>query len=645
MPGLLVSSIAFSVAALLAPAVLAAELAGDDPKDLYFGEALYYAQQEEYFEALERLDAEIAQHYAVDEPQLDSLHPQIGHAEFCIGDFELSYRMHHRAGRAIQRVLQGNVPEPVRNEGAFRLARIHFQKGHPEEALQALDAIHGEIPVAIQDDIEFLRANVYLALDRPSDAVPVLKKIQGSQPLKGFAAYNLGIALLQEGKQREALEQLDRAGRVDSDDASTLAIRDKSNLVLGSLLFEASEFGPAQGTLDRVRLEGPFSNQALLRAGWADASAENFQRAVVPWAILAEREPTDAAVQEALLALPYSYSRLSVHGRAALLYERAAEVFGGELTKLDSSLKSVTAGAFLKALVREEIRQDKDWVIRLRSLPDAPETFYLTSLMASHDFQTALQNYLDLEDLRKKLVSWQASLDAFSDLIRQRRKYYEPRLPGIDRDFRKLDAHMRLRLEQREHLDKRIQQLLIAPRPELLATGVEQRAKARLEQLEVLATADEQRTKARLEQLEAGLRDANGPEATALLIRIDRLKGVLHWVLETQYHARLTETYQHLRDLDGDVAALKSQYDAFVRTRQQATHGYAHYDERIKGLRARVKKAQKALGPLMASQGHVLELVAARELKLRRERLVAYQDQARFAFADSYDRAVKAQAH
>ena len=25
-------------------------------------------------------------------------------------------------------------------------------------------------------------------------------------------------------------------------------------------------------------------------------------------------------------------------------------------------------------------------------------------LMASHDFQTALQNYLDLEDLRSKLV-------------------------------------------------------------------------------------------------------------------------------------------------------------------------------------------------------------------------------------------------
>ena len=46
----------------------------------------------------------------------------------------------------------------------------------------------------------------------------------------------------------------------------------------------------------------------------------------------------------------------------------------------------------------------------------------------------------------------------------------------------------------------------------------------------------------------------------------------------------------------------------------------------------------------MARQGHVLEAVANEELGLRRERLEAYQNQARFAFADSYDRAAKAQA-
>jgi hypothetical protein len=46
----------------------------------------------------------------------------------------------------------------------------------------------------------------------------------------------------------------------------------------------------------------------------------------------------------------------------------------------------------------------------------------------------------------------------------------------------------------------------------------------------------------------------------------------------------------------------------------------------------------------MTQQGHALESVAIDELAGRRERLEAYQNQARFAFADSYDRAAKAQA-
>jgi hypothetical protein len=92
-------------------------------RDWYFGEAIYHAQQGHYFEALERLDAELGQHRGVDEPALDSLYHNLREAEFDVGDFELNYRMHHRAGRAITAVLEGAVDESVRNDAAYRLAR------------------------------------------------------------------------------------------------------------------------------------------------------------------------------------------------------------------------------------------------------------------------------------------------------------------------------------------------------------------------------------------------------------------------------------------------------------------------------------------------------------------------------------------
>ncbi|MDH3806088.1 MAG: hypothetical protein OEU90_11545, partial [Gammaproteobacteria bacterium] len=139
----------------------------DELKDLYFGEALYYAHQGHFFEALERLDTEVKQHDELDEPALDTLYYHIDDAEFSLGDFELRYRMHHRAGRAIKAVLEGAVDEIVRNDAAYRLARIHFQKNQMADAMRALERIDGKVPDSIRDDIEFLRANIYLAEGRP----------------------------------------------------------------------------------------------------------------------------------------------------------------------------------------------------------------------------------------------------------------------------------------------------------------------------------------------------------------------------------------------------------------------------------------------------------------------------------------------
>src|SRR5262245_51594430 len=153
-------------------------VAGSDLRDLYFGEALYHAFQGQFFDALQRLDTELAMHHGLDEPQLDTLHYHINNAEFSVGDFELNYRMHHRAGRAIKAVLEGAVDEAVRNEAAFRLARIHFQKGQLDDAQNALARIKGTVPVEIRDDIEFLRANIDMATARPGDAVKVLQQVR-----------------------------------------------------------------------------------------------------------------------------------------------------------------------------------------------------------------------------------------------------------------------------------------------------------------------------------------------------------------------------------------------------------------------------------------------------------------------------------
>ncbi|MDH3626712.1 MAG: tetratricopeptide repeat protein [Acidobacteriota bacterium] len=599
---------------LLALCLAGAPASASELKDLYFGEALFYAHQGRFFDALCRLDGELAQYHGLDEPALDTLHAHIDDAEFSVGDFELHYRMHHRAGRAIRAVLEGAVDETVRNEAAYRLARIHFQKNQLDEALHALSRIEGDIPVDIRDDVEFLRATIFMATGRPGEAIETLDQVTAGPDLAGFAAYNLGIALMQDGQESRAIEQLDSAGRLPAGNGADFAIRDKANLVLGTLLFEASDFDRARNTLERVRLDGPFSNQALLRAGWAEATAGRHNRALVPWNVLASRDPTDTAVQEVLLAAPNAYANLELHGRAAVLYGRALEQFSLQIDRIDDSIESIRQGGFLEALIREESRQDDGWVIRLRDLPATPETFYLIQLMASHEFQTALANYLDLEDLRATLDASATSLVAFEDLIGLRGSNYEPLLPDLDADFRELDSRIRLRLEQREHVADKLQAMLTAPRPEHLAD------------------TDERIALERLDAMESSLDDATRQRAK-------RLRGVLTWTLETEYHERLTRAHERLIALNVDVASLRVRYDAFVRTRQAAAHSFVGYDTQIDRLSTRVREATERIDMLMTRQGRMIETVAIARLNARRERLVAQQTEARYAVADSYDRA------
>ncbi len=617
------------LAGLGAAAVLAAApaRAGGELRDLYFGEALFYADQGQYFDALRRLDTELGQYHGLDEPQYDSLHYHIGAAEFDVGDFELNYRMHSRAGRAIRAVLEGNVDDAVRNEAAYRLARIHFQKDQPEDALQALERIHGEVPQGIQDDVEFLRANVLLALDRPAEAIVVLERLDAGTDLSGFVAYNLGIAMLRDGRSDEGIEQLDRAGRGTTADKPGAAIRDKSNLLAGTLWFEAGNYDRAQQAFDRVRLDGPYSNQALLRAGWSAATSGRYDRALVPWNLLASRDVTDAAVQEALLTAPDAYGHLEVYGRAAVLYGQALETYTGEIDRIDASVDAIRKGGFLAALVREEVRHDDDWVVRLRELPETPETYYLTELLASHDFHTGLQNYLDLEDLRSRLVSWTSDFDAYQDVIELRRQNFEPLLPAVDAEFRDLDSRIRLRMEQRQHLEERLQGMLTAPRPDYLAT------------------ADERSVLTRLAAIDAELATADDPATVALRERVAHLRGAIDFRLRTEYHERFTAAHEHLRELNDDIAVMNARYVTLVRVRQAATQSYVGYDVPIERLRKRVDTALAKVKLLMARQGHLLEVVAIEELQVRRERLVDYQAKARFAVADSYDRATRVATH
>ena len=154
---------------------------------------------------------------------------------------------------------------------------------------------------------------------------------------------------------------------------------------------------------------------------------------------------------------------------------------------------------------------------------------------------------------------------------------------------------MRLRLEQRKSLDRRLQHMLIAPRPDYLAT------------------ADEQSAAARIEQLEARARRAQRRPGRSALRAADRTpagRADLEPAGRTTTGASPTRTRtcaSSTRTSSGSTA----QYDAFVRTRQARDAQLRRLRGADRGpARARSRARSSGSTGCMTRQGEVLETVA-----------------------------------
>lgn len=629
IPGLRALTFSLSVAVLLSGStmVATADLGIEvkaDIRDLYFGEALLHAYQDDYFSAIARFDTELAQHYALDNPEQDTLRFHREESELLIGDLELSYRMHRKVGRAMKRLLRESVHESIRDRAAYRLARIAFQKGAYENVLVTVGNVSKNAPKDLRQKSALLQAQALIALDRSEDAVAVLKPLRDQKAVAGYAPFNLGIALIESGNPVSGIKQLDAVGTMKQPNREMSALSDKANLAVGYALLNAEQPKRARPYLERVRLEGPFSNKALLWVGWTDAAQGRYKKALVPWMMLRERDVTDIAVQEAMLAAPYGFGKIEAYGKAAVLYGEAVETFEREIERLDASIKSIREGKFLDAMLREEAEHQDSWLLRLRELPDAPETRYLSKLMASHVFHESYKNYRDLHFLRENIDQWLAVIPAYHDLLRVRRQYYEPLLPKIDREFNRLDTQLAGLLTRREMAGRRLNTLKRKREPMALATSAERQIQRRLDEIEKKI---------------ARLREQ--PGRSMLKEKHERLKGVLYWQINTQYERRLSLAYKHLKELDQAIATTRQSHRALVRVKAEAALSYKGYERTLGDMQTRLQYLKTKIAGVIAYQGQFMQRIAVGQLTRRLTRIKQYRTKARFALAESYDRATR----
>ena len=285
----------------------------------------------------------------------------------------------------------------------------------------------------------------------------------------------------------------------------------------------------AKVPLQRVRLEGPFSNKALLGVGWADAEMDNFQRALVPWMELRGRDLLDSAVQESMLAIPYAMAKLDSISQAADHYLNAIEAFYEETNRLDRTIATYESGVMFRPVSDDDPLGSTGWYWQLEELPEGPEARYLFHLLAKHEFQEGLKNYRDLDYLHRNLDTWQGSVDVYGNMLETRKQAYDERLPRVEDALARadLDGMVSRKLEfdsTLNNIERSHDWLALATRSEFEMWG------------EITG----------LERTPA-LR-ADIPEAEEVRDKIQLLKGVLQWQLEREFKDRLWRIRRNLSD-------------------------------------------------------------------------------------------------
>ena len=581
-------------------------------QDLHYGDVLFYFYQDDDFEAITRLNAYeqwgLLQHHH-DESQL------------LLGGLYLSLGLHNEAGKRFEALLTPQTPEGVRNRAWFYLAKVWYARGYLDRAEEAIRKVQGRLPVQLEAEKQHLFANILLRQGRFQEAATLLATWKGPADWMAYAQFNLGVAYVRDGKLDQAGPFLEKVGTLRTARPELLALRDRANLALGFAHLQANQPQPALVALERVRLSGPYSNKALLGTGWARAALGQYKEALGPWLELQGRDMLDAAVQESYLAVPYAFGKLEAASQSAEYYERAVTSFDAEGAKLDGAIGRIQSGNMLDSLLgKDDDDTHYGWFWQLRNVPDAPESRYLYTVLAGHDFQEGLKNYRDLAYLGKTLDHWAESMQAFSNMTDTREKAYAERLPKVDTLLASGIADKQQKL--RDDLDAHLK--TIEAEDDVAALG----------------SPEERDQWTRIQKIEAALADLpNDKENSALRDRLRLVKGVLYFRLNDSFKARVWRERRTIKDLDLALHEAQSRWIRVDRARKSVPTNTGEFDARITSLQQRIDAIQLRLVDVAQKQNNFLAALAVKELQGQKDRLATYQIQARFALASMYDRA------
>jgi hypothetical protein len=550
------------------------------------------------------------------------LAPHDDDSEILRGGLLLSYGMHREAGQIFAQLIERNAPPSVRDRAWYYLAKIRWQRGLSKEAEEAIAKIEGKLPEGLEEDRGLLHANLLMARQDFAGAATVLRGMTQTTQASHFARFNLGVALVKSGDVAGGSALLDEVGRMPGANEEQRSLRDRANVALGFAALQDGRGEDARTVLQRVRLQSLQANKALLGFGWAAANAKQHEQALVPWTELAGRSVSDSAVLEAKIALPYAYAELGAYGQSLDGYQKAVSQFDSEQGALKESIAAIQSGKLIAGLNAKNPGSEMGWFWNLTELPEMPHAGHLTQVLAQHEFQESFKNYRDLVFLGNNLAQWRDSLVAYRDMLAERRKAFNQRLPQTVSGEKGSVADLAKAQKNRASLAA---ELARVERDGDVISFTDQRQDALLQRLADVQAA-----------VQANAKD---PEIARLADKVRLLGGTLAWELSSQWPDRLWQAKKALRDGDRGLEEAQAREARLAKAQRDEPLRFERFAKRIDALEAQINLLIPRVASVTKEQQDAVQNIAVAELSGAQQRLAEYQTQARFALAQLYDRA------
>jgi hypothetical protein len=512
-----------------------------------------------------------------------------------------------------QNVLEQSASPELQSRAWLQLAKSRHRRDDRTSAKKALDRVGDALTPAAYDESLNLLGLIQL-LDKDDDqALETLPKQSGETEWSIYGDFNQAIAHIRKGEQEKGFKLLQEIGKQSVESEEMKAIKDRANLLMGYLMLQAQQPEPALEALQKVRLNSPSSNQALLGAGWASLQLNQPAEALVPWQMLAERSTDEAAVLEVQLAIPYALAQLQADQQSLQGYRDAISRFNNAITALDQALTNIQHSRFPDNLLESANPANPE------SEDEAVVRAQLPILLSKNEFQERLQDYRDLKLLERNLHDWQKKIVSYQDMLEVRIAAYEKQQEKVD-EFLQGDAVAQLERE-RDQLQALYESAASAEEPPFILTTEDEKGwLKRLDKIEKLVAKHNQ-----------GGRLASQQEGARLM------QGILVWRTVTEHPARVWTLKKQMRDLDLNLDKTRKLIADLRLAREQTKGRFKDFSQRIRQLERAIPSLIEKVSRLRGKESELLQLMAANVLQERKTLLHDYLIQARFGVASLLD--------